>query len=234
MNNQQKPLNNEEFDRLGDFLEENYSSTMNLEMLDGFFSALICGPDLVFPSKYLPEILGEDYIFDSDEQAVEIIELLMRHWNTIASELLLTLDKKSIYLPILFEDENGVAHGNDWAQGFMRGVQLHPESWYELINDEECGGAILPIMILYHENDLNPTLRPPAINPEKRDELLQYMIAGLTHIYRYFAPHRQYTAEVGQAPWLREQHKVGRNERCPCGSGRKYKYCCAVRAQTIH
>ena len=21
-------------------------------------------------------------------------------------------------------------------------------------------------------------------------------------------------------------HKVGRNEPCPCGSGKKYKYCC--------
>lgn len=234
MDNQHKPLNNEEFDRLGGFLEANHSSTMNLEMLDGFFSALICGPDLVLPSEYLPEIFGEDSTFDSDEQAVEILELVMRHWNTIASELLRTLDKKGIYLPILFEDENGVAHGNDWAQGFMRGVQLRPESWCELINDEEFGGAILPIMILYHEHDLNPTLRSPAIDPEKREDLLQYMIAGLTDIYHYFLPHRQYTAKLGQVPWRREQHKFGRNERCPCGSGSKYKHCCAVRSQTIH
>ena len=24
---------------------------------------------------------------------------------------------------------------------------------------------------------------------------------------------------------------VGRNEPCPCGSGKKYKYCCAAKAQ---
>ena len=24
---------------------------------------------------------------------------------------------------------------------------------------------------------------------------------------------------------------VGRNEPCPCGSGKKYKHCCAVKAQ---
>jgi SEC-C motif-containing protein len=25
---------------------------------------------------------------------------------------------------------------------------------------------------------------------------------------------------------VRAQPKIGRNERCPCGSGKKYKYCC--------
>jgi preprotein translocase subunit SecA len=27
-------------------------------------------------------------------------------------------------------------------------------------------------------------------------------------------------------PYKREQPKVGRNEPCPCGSGRKFKKCC--------
>jgi hypothetical protein len=26
---------------------------------------------------------------------------------------------------------------------------------------------------------------------------------------------------------------VGRNEPCPCGSGKKYKYCCATKAQRM-
>ncbi|AAS94726.1 YchJ family protein [Nitratidesulfovibrio vulgaris] len=30
----------------------------------------------------------------------------------------------------------------------------------------------------------------------------------------------------GSEPYRREQPKVGRNEPCPCGSGRKYKKCC--------
>jgi preprotein translocase subunit SecA len=27
------------------------------------------------------------------------------------------------------------------------------------------------------------------------------------------------------APFVREGQKVGRNDPCPCGSGRKYKHC---------
>ena len=31
---------------------------------------------------------------------------------------------------------------------------------------------------------------------------------------------------VGEKPILREEPKVGRNDPCPCGSGKKYKKCC--------
>jgi len=27
-------------------------------------------------------------------------------------------------------------------------------------------------------------------------------------------------------PYVREEPKIGRNDACPCGSGRKYKKCC--------
>jgi preprotein translocase subunit SecA len=35
-----------------------------------------------------------------------------------------------------------------------------------------------------------------------------------------------------QKPVVRESAKVGRNDPCPCGSGKKYKKCCG-RAQAV-
>lgn len=32
---------------------------------------------------------------------------------------------------------------------------------------------------------------------------------------------------MGQEPVVREEPKIGRNDPCPCGSGKKYKKCCA-------
>lgn len=29
-----------------------------------------------------------------------------------------------------------------------------------------------------------------------------------------------------EVPYKREQPKIGANEKCPCNSGKKYKYCC--------
>jgi preprotein translocase subunit SecA len=48
------------------------------------------------------------------------------------------------------------------------------------------------------------------------------------------APREEELAEVAgrsgreeqqHQPYVREQRKIGRNEPCPCGSGKKYKHC---------
>src|SRR5262249_52379767 len=108
------------------------SRAMNLVMLDGFFAALICCPDTVLPSEYLPEFSGgdtrKDEAWDSREQLQEFLDLVMQHWNTISH----TLQAGDVYVPILLEDEQGVARANDWATGFMRGMSLRHYDWKEL------------------------------------------------------------------------------------------------------
>lgn len=136
-----KPLTDKELDRLADFLADIGPAAMNLEMLDGFFVALISGPDMVMPGEYLPQIWGEDFSFDADEQAIEILDLLMRHWNHVAAQLLHGMnDPQHIYMPLLLQDEAGIARGNDWAKGYMRGAQMRPGSWHELSGSEDRGG----------------------------------------------------------------------------------------------
>jgi hypothetical protein len=41
------------------------------------------------------------------------------------------------------------------------------------------------------------------------------------------AVHHHAHGDVGEAPFVRTEAKVGRNDPCPCGSGRKFKQCCA-------
>jgi preprotein translocase subunit SecA len=36
---------------------------------------------------------------------------------------------------------------------------------------------------------------------------------------------RQQSAQAAHIPFVREGRKIGRNEPCPCGSGKKYKHC---------
>ena len=78
--------------------------------------------------------------------------------------------------------------------------------------------------MLCHEHDEGPEMRPEPISPEKREEVIAHMAAGLLGAYRF-----QRTA-AGQREWPRERSrdapKVGRNDPCPCGSGKKYKKCC--------
>ncbi|MGB7602360.1 MAG: UPF0149 family protein, partial [Candidatus Sulfotelmatobacter sp.] len=56
-----EPLTEAELDRLGDFLDCcEGGKAMNVEELDGFFAALIAGPDVVMPSEYNREVFGGD------------------------------------------------------------------------------------------------------------------------------------------------------------------------------
>ncbi len=214
-------------DRLEEFLDQcNGGQAMNIEELDGFFAALIIGPEVVSPSEYLPEIFGGEMsdtaVFKDLDEANEILGLLMLHWNTIVGKL----HKDDVYMPILFEDENGVHLGNDWARGFMCGLGMRREGWAELITDEEKSGMLIPVMMLYHEHDEDPELRPGPISPEKREEIIVQMAAGIVRAYRYFQPHRQRLARASASEPRSSTPKIGRNDPCPCGSGKKYKRCC--------
>jgi uncharacterized protein len=139
---QPEPLTDAELDHLGDFLKScKGDKAMNLEELDGFFAALIAGPENVMPSEYYREVFGgemsEVVEFASLDEAQEVLNLMMRHWNTIAASLY----KGEVYVPLLLESEDGTAHGNDWARGFMRGMHMRHDGWAELVNDEEHGGC---------------------------------------------------------------------------------------------
>jgi uncharacterized protein len=224
---QQEPVTDAELDRLGDFLKScKGGRAMNVEQLDGFFAALIAGPEVVMPSEYNREVFGGEMSdaceFRSLDEANEILGLIMRHWNTIAA----TLNKDEVYVPLLLEDENGMVQGNDWARGFMRGMHMRHDGWAELVNDDKHGGCLIPMMMLCHEHDEDPEMRPKPITPEKREEVIVHMAAGLLQAYQYFRERRQAGASARASKPRSTTPKLGRNEMCPCGSGKKYKKCC--------
>jgi uncharacterized protein len=130
MTGQSQALTDEEYDHMAAVLHRFHSErAMNLEMLDGFFVALICSPDTVPPSEYLPEIWGgalaDDQVFGGERELQEFMDLVMRHWNCVAQ----TLHSEDVFVPLLFEDDNGIAHGNDWANGFARGMEMRRNGW---------------------------------------------------------------------------------------------------------
>jgi len=228
-----QPLTDAEFDRLSEILEHfDNKHSMNLEQLDGFLAALICGPELVPPSKYLPTICGDRTVFEDTSSAQEFLSLIMRHWNTIAD----TLNSGEVYLPLLLEDENGNTPANDWANGFLRGMAFGKEDWALLLDDEDYGGSLVAIFALANENNLDPEMRPykDPISADLRETLIAGAAAGTTQIYRYFKAQRLLAEDpLGNMPdFLRTMPKIGRNDPCPCGSGKKFKQCCGK--TTLH
>ena len=228
-----KPLTDAELIQLDDFLSSiDDPFAMNMEMLDGYFVALICGPEILMPGDYLAHTWGDDFTFSDDGQAREILNLLLRHWNTVTHGLLASLETENAYLPVLMKDDEGVASGNDWAQGFMCGVMMRRGSWIGLLDDKKYSKCLVPILMLFHEHNTEPKLRPPPILPEDRKEIFGMIILAINQVYRYFAPHRKRGRASVQLHQITP--KVGRNNPCPCGSGKKYKHCCGGTAQSPH
>ena len=221
-----QPLTDTEFDRLTEELQRCGNHAMNIEMLDGFLAALICGPETVLPSEYLPKIWGDEPAFDSQSVARDFLSLIMRHWNTICHNL----QSDGEFLPVL-NIESGVAPANDWATGFLRGMDMRRDSWLPLMNDDDHAGVLIPIMALAYEHHPDSEMRPykEPMSIERREKLIVGVAASVPAIYRYFAAERK--LEAGKLSSVRTMRrdapKVGRNQPCPCGSGKKFKHCCA-------
>ncbi len=230
-----QPLTETELDRLEAFLGTlKNKDALTLEGLDGLFCALIASPEAVAPSQYLPIIWGgelpDENAFASLDEANETLALIMRHWNCIITEL----DRDTVHLPVVLEPGPDGVIGRAWARGFMRGVKMAPKPWNELFQSE-TEGQLLAIPLVAGEMD--EKWPPEPLTKEKSDELLMWMGAGFARSYRHFAAARRAAAmnHYESATYRRTDPKVGRNEPCPCGSGRKFKHCCgAPEAGTRH
>ena len=84
--------------------------------------------------------------------------------------------------------------------------------------------------LLAHENDPDPKMRPykRAISTDVG------AAAGVTGIYRYFEARRLVERQPldSVTTFRRTAPKIGRNDPCPCGSGKKFKQCCG--RKTLH
>jgi len=62
--------------------------------------------------------------------------------------------------------------------------------------------------------------------------ILDYLLASITDIpelstYKDFLPKNKPHKE--KIVKIRTEPKIGRNQPCPCGSGKKYKFCCGIK-----
>jgi uncharacterized protein len=58
---------------------------------------------------------------------------------------------------------------------------------------------------------------------EMRKECEEDLPQAVTDIYRFWLAQRAHVKTI-----RREDAKVGRNDPCPCGSGKKFKQCCGA------
>jgi uncharacterized protein len=219
----------DEHDWLAGFLVSRQApdGTMSFEMLDGFFTALVIGPEMVPPSEYLAEIWGTDDgggpAWDSTEQAEFFFALLMKHWNAIAARR----SANAKHLPHI-EQFGEALPGEEWADGFLAGIDMRADAWQPIFDDRRADQIVLSIL---------------ALTSDAPDEIRERFTLGMRKTTLEQLP---VTVQMIAVYWRDPQRglprqepvrtsKVGRNAPCPCGSGLKYKKCCGSGStSTLH
>jgi len=225
-----EPLSDQEIAELDEFLMSDATpeESMSIVELDGFLTSLVIGPEVVPPSVWLKTIWGGEgeAKFESSAQAQRMIGLIMRRFNTLS----FLFEEPPEFAPILWEREvEGTTDriGDDWCWGFMAGVSLASQAWQLLLVDPEHHTMLRPIVTLGTEEGwrrLEAESDPDGAEQAAFDALESSVIA----IRRYWREQwRERSVALRQAAIRPRSLRVGRNDPCPCGSGRKYKRCCA-------
>ncbi|MEI7455168.1 MAG: UPF0149 family protein [Nitrosomonadales bacterium] len=227
-------LTDEEMDELGDFLISDATSdeTMMLDRLDGFLTALASGPFIPANNVWLPQVWGptlqDEPTFVSDAQRERITSLIMKNRSSIVLRLRESLDTfDPVFDSAVYPDsEREFVDGEMWAYGYMTGIHLQREAWQRFFDDAQSAEVLHPIYLLGTE-ELAQDAEAKVETPEQREALSMQIPESIAAIYRFWQPYRVATS-VPVSHFQREQPKIGRNEKCPCGSGRKFKKCCGV------
>jgi len=231
----QGPLSEGELAELDKFLlsAKGVDDSMDVSTLDGFLTAIQCGPKLFLPSQWIRWVWDMERgeaspQFRSQTQAERVFELLLRHMNDIAITLRNTPQH---YEPLLLQNPN---HGDpipildEWCSGFMKGVGLDVAGWQPVVLGKP--GWLRTIM-LYGTEEGWELLKQKDLPLDEHRALAGGLADSVRNIHAHFLEQRKDEIRGGKHPGVirrepvRGPEKVGRNSPCPCGSGKKYKIC---------
>lgn len=190
--------------------------------------------------------------FADEAEAREVFGLVLRHWQAIDHQL---REEPQTYEPVLMEGVVEVAAtagdsaataeppGDDadvdddapvideWCAGFLLGMAQQAPAWQAF---EQAHPGLLDGVRLYgvvEDLDMLHRMRLPYA---EHCAAASQLAGVVSTAYRWFAAQRAASgadargiaalAALGGAP-VRHAARVGRNDPCPCGSGRKFKHC---------
>jgi uncharacterized protein len=231
-----------------------FHERVSLEWLDGCMAALLAGPRAMLPGEWLPALLGDAWerTFADPQDLRQANETLMRRWNVLASQL----DAEALFdapdtlrlSPLMGEysaatrdalvaegqlSADEAVHwpltGELWALGVLEVIQAFAADWVDPGPGSEdtawYEGCLCALRVLTMRDEAGLEaelkLRYPG-QTLSRDDLVDEACIALQDLRCYWVEHapRHAPRRVPPAP--------GRNDPCPCGSGRKFKKCHGV------
>ena len=236
----QAQLADDQLDRLEELLSDPaLPEAMRLDEIQGYLCAALSGPQPIAEEEWLADVLGDETLLET-EIGREAAELL-RRFATALEEELAAGEPPVLLLYGKEDDENGPSDYVPWCQAYLAGVDAAEEDWFEFLGENEDGEVdedsgdeisylderLFPMMVLTGEAEAAATEHGEDWpGGEERDQIIndceEDLAQAVTDIYRFWQ------AKRGSGTIRREEPKVGRNDPCPCGSGKKFKQCCGA------
>ncbi|MBL8395926.1 MAG: UPF0149 family protein [Candidatus Accumulibacter sp.] len=231
----QAQLSDQQLLRLEELLEHPLlEQAMRLDEVQGYLCAALSGPQPIPESQWLDEVLGAPGLAASDAGR-EAAELLRR----LATRLEVELASGEAPLLLLYGVEEGDSASDyvPWCRAYLHGLDQATEDWFDFLgadDDQEDSDEItfldeqlFPLFVLTGDaaaaaGEAGEEWLSGEELERLNSECEELLPQSITNIYRFWL------AQRGVETIHRAQPKVGRNEPCPCGSGKKYKKCCAT------
>ncbi len=229
-----KVMSDEDFEALEEVLVSDIvpEDCMDLEMLDGFLAAVLASPQPIPLERWLPMVWsahGEDVGFGSGRGVQRAIALVKSYYNEMLSTLGRDDDDEHCWEPFCFAVDEGDALrlGEEWIDGFAQGLDLWPEDWEDGV-EADAATAVRDAL----DEALAPWGEEDAVSADA-DTRLQWLAEVGEAVNDIFAHWRDQGIPAPDsltvdAPGAPSPSPAGRNEPCPCGSGKKYKHCCGA------
>jgi uncharacterized protein len=200
---------------------------------DGFVAGLLVCPELISPNEWLPIVWNRDDQdgpsgFDDLDHANSVFGLIMDHYNDVVLTLMKRPERYRPLFPV--DGRNGDIIWELWIEGFDQAISLRPAAWQKLLDaDPDTAAAMLGMLaltdIVRGEHDI-PREHVDSLTKAAPDLIPGWIVTLNT--WRIANSQPASVIERTARPLSASRGKVGRNEPCPCGSGKKYKRCCGL------
>ena len=155
----------------------------------------------------------------NDRERDRFVNLTLQQMSDIAERLSDYPDQFEPMFGSREEEGQELTIVEEWCFGYMRGVGL--SDWSALPAELR---AELDAIALHGTEERFEAL--DELSAEAFIASVERIRPAALALYNYWTEHAQ-PAEVQQP--IRNEAKIGRNDPCPCGSGKKYKQCCLVK-----
>jgi len=213
--------------------------TLTFPQLAGFLFSMANVPELIPPSEWIPMVFNDqDAGYETHGEAERVLHAMMALFNDCCRERTAGSSTLPPGCEIRSQPPDNLAEGaglSQWAQGFLMGHDYLANIWNEYVPEEfdEEFGSVLMVLTFYSSPKLAQAYHEEGMGTRSLDQMAETVVTLFPDAMREYArlgraifQARREAGDLDQGPLARP--KIGRNDPCPCGSGKKFKKCCGA------